>query len=234
MFNDDIQYDDLGPPYKIRKITRQSTMASPQDNKAASPSEVLETIQLEHVPSTHTVHVAVFKDVTNSEFLHQQLLSRNTEFEYAFIDASSVTSRLQVLAAVYKAITIQLSGAMKTPNIHSEIVCSLSPNNNISEAYRRFGITPSSKHLIIAKVLITPPSPLTPSTLQDHLLANVKGTPVPFTDETIQAEYLTDWAKVRKYYKLNNVGWLDGVQDESLKRKEMEFLVLGGMALRGL
>lgn len=65
-------------------------MASPQDSKAASPSQVLETIQLDHVPSTHTVHVGVFKDVANSEFLHQQLLSRNTDFEYAFIDASSV------------------------------------------------------------------------------------------------------------------------------------------------
>ncbi|KAI6082837.1 hypothetical protein F4821DRAFT_263518 [Hypoxylon rubiginosum] len=200
----------------------------------ASPTKVLETIQLEHVPSTHTVHIGVFKDVENSEFLHQQLLSRNAEFEYAFIDASSVTSRFQVLAAIYKAITIQLSGAMKTPNIHSEIVCSLSPNNNISEAYRRFGITPSSKHLIIAKVLITPQTTLTPSALNEHLLAHVKGMPVPFTDEALQAEQLTDWAKVRKYYKLNNVGWLDGVKDETEKRREMEVLVLGGMALRGL
>lgn len=74
--------DDLGPPHKIRKTTQQSTMAS--------PTKVLETIQLEHVPSTHTVHIGVFKDVENSEFLHQQLLSRNAEFEYAFIDASSV------------------------------------------------------------------------------------------------------------------------------------------------
>ncbi|KAI4865501.1 hypothetical protein F4820DRAFT_295859 [Hypoxylon rubiginosum] len=209
-------------------------MASPQDSKAASPSQVLETIQLDHVPSTHTVHVGVFKDVANSEFLHQQLLSRNTDFEYAFIDASSVTSRIQVLAAIYKAITIQLSGTMKTPNIHSEIVCSLNINNNISEAYRRFGITPSTKHLIIAKVLVAPTSTLTPSALHDHLLANVQGTPVPFTDEALRAEHFTDWPKVRKYYKLNGVGWLDGVRDESRKQKEMELLVLGGMALRGL
>ncbi|KAI1768144.1 kinase binding protein CGI-121-domain-containing protein [Hypoxylon sp. FL1150] len=123
---------------------------------------------------------------------------------------------------------------MKTPNIHSEIVCSLSPNNNISEAYRRFGITPSSKHLIIAKVLIAPQTTLTASAVNEHLLANVRGTPVPFTDEPLQTEQLTDWGKVRKYYKLNNVGWLDGVKDESEKRREMEVLVLGGMALRGL
>ncbi|KAI2618976.1 hypothetical protein GGS26DRAFT_341797 [Hypomontagnella submonticulosa] len=208
-------------------------MTTPEDGVAASPTGVLETIQLEHVPLTHTVHIAVFKDVTNSEFLHQQLLSRNAEYEYAFIDASSVISRFQVLAAVYKAITIQLNGNMKTPNIHSEIVCSLSPNKNISEAYRRFGITPASNHLIIVKILISPASNTTPSAIEQHLRNNVQGTPVPFTDEALQSG-LTDQAKVRKYYKLNSVGWLDGVADEALRRREAEMLVLGGMALRSL
>lgn len=52
----------------------------------------LETIQLEHVPSTHSVHVALYRDVQNAEFLQQQLLARNQEFEYAFIDASCVSS----------------------------------------------------------------------------------------------------------------------------------------------
>ncbi|KAI1138102.1 hypothetical protein F5Y05DRAFT_51387 [Hypoxylon sp. FL0543] len=212
-------------------------MDFPEDGAATPSSAVLERIPLEHVPSTHTVLIGLFQDVTNAEFLQQQLLSRNAEYEYAFIDASSVISRFQVLAAVYKAITIQLSGSMKTPNIHSEIVCSLSPNNNISEAYRRFGITPTSKHLIIVKVLISSspaaPSTLTPAAVEQHIRANVKGTPFPFTDETLQSS-LTDWPKVRKYYKLNNVGWLDGVKDEAAKRKEMEMLVLGGMALRSL
>lgn len=58
--------------------------------------------------------------------------------------------------------------------------------------------------------------------------------PVPFADDALQAEGLTDWPKVRKYYKLNNVGWLDGVKDEALRRRETELLVLGGMALRDL
>lgn len=215
-------------------------MASPEDGAATPSSGVLETIPLEHVPSTHTVHIGLFKDVANAEFLQQQLLSRNAEYEYAFIDASSVISRFQVLAAVYKAITIQLNGSMKTPNIHSEIVCSLSPNNNISEAYRRFGITPTSKHLIIVKVLIsssssssTTPSTLTPAAVEQHLLSNVQGTPIPLTDETLQSS-LTDWPKVRKYYKLNNVSWVDGIKDEALRRREMEMLVLGSMALRSL
>ncbi|KAF3069617.1 hypothetical protein GL218_07770 [Daldinia childiae] len=206
-------------------------MAPPSNIQVAS-SSFIETIKLEHVPSTYTVLVGLFKDVTNAEFLQQQLLSRNAEYEYAFIDASSIISRVQVLAAVYKAITIHMSGSMKTPNVHSEIVCSLSPNNNISEAYRRFGITPSSKYLIIVKVLVSP-STLTPEAVQQHLLDNVQGTPTQFTDEVLQSG-LTDRAKVRKYYKLNGIGWLDGIKDESLQRRETELLVIGSMALRSL
>jgi EKC/KEOPS complex subunit CGI121/TPRKB len=50
----------------------------------------LETVQLEHIPSTHTVHMSLFKDVQNAAFLHEQLLARNADFEYALIDASVV------------------------------------------------------------------------------------------------------------------------------------------------
>ncbi|KAI1094052.1 hypothetical protein F5B19DRAFT_446996 [Rostrohypoxylon terebratum] len=208
-------------------------MASAEEGEAIQSPGILETIHLEHVPSTHTVHIGLFRDVTNADFLQKQLLSRNSDFEYAFIDATSVVSRFQILAAVYKAIIIQMSGNMKTPNVHSEIVCSLSPNKNISEAYRRFGITGTTNSLIIIKVLITPPSTFTPTSVQQHLLAHVQGTPTPLTDEVLQSS-LTDWAKVRKYYKLNGVNWLDSVEDETAKRAEMEVLVLEGMALRGL
>ncbi|KXJ96191.1 kinase binding protein CGI-121-domain-containing protein [Microdochium bolleyi] len=210
----------------------------------------LETIQLEHIPATHSVHVALYKDIQNAEFLQQQLLSRNQDFEYAFIDASCVVSRLQVLAAVHKAIMIQSGGNMKTPNIHSEIVCSLSPTNNIAEAYRRFGITPTSKDIIIVKVLISPasssssssPPPeqtATAETVAAHLAAHVQGTPSSFTDAVVAQG--TDWAKVRKYYKLNSgVAVLDGLPKggadggDEARRRELETLVLGGMALRGI
>ncbi|KAI1321971.1 kinase binding protein CGI-121-domain-containing protein [Xylariaceae sp. FL0255] len=199
--------------------------------------EILETIHLEHIPASHSVHVAVFQDVDNSDFLHQQLLARNAEYEFALIDASVITSRIQVLSAVFKAITAQVAGTMKTPNVHSEIVCSLSPTNNITESYRRHGITPSSRNLVIVKVLFpdTSAAETVPKTLEDvqrHLVANVKGTPHAFTDETLSQ--LTDWSRVRKYYKLNGVAWLDGVKDEKAKAHESDMLILGGMALRGL
>ena len=48
------------------------------------------SVNLAHIPQDYTVHIALFSPITNASFLHQQLLAGNTEFEYAFIDASIV------------------------------------------------------------------------------------------------------------------------------------------------
>lgn len=61
--------------------------------------------------------------------------------------------------------------------------------------------------------------------------------PAPFTDAVIAQS--TDWAKVRKYYKLNSgVAVLDaipkGPEGDERRRTEVETLVVGAMALRGL
>ncbi len=50
----------------------------------------LQTFHLAHLPPSLTLHLALYEDVKNAVFLHQQLLEGNTEFEYALIDASTV------------------------------------------------------------------------------------------------------------------------------------------------
>lgn len=67
--------------------------------------------------------------------------------------------------------------------------------------------------------------------IQAHLAANVTGQQQSATDDNLAPA--TDLTKVKKYYKLNGLPWLDALE-ESEKRKEMETLVLGAMALRGL
>ena len=51
---------------------------------------LLQSLQLEHLPEGYTAHLAMFHDVKNAAFLHEQLLAGNSEFEYAFVDASIV------------------------------------------------------------------------------------------------------------------------------------------------
>ncbi|KAL7759368.1 hypothetical protein ACKLNR_009458 [Fusarium oxysporum f. sp. zingiberi] len=183
----------------------------------------LETVSLEHLPNSHKVYFALFRDVQNAAFLHQQLLARNPQFEYAFIDASVVVSRLQLLSAAFKATSTAVNGALRTPNIHSEIVCAMSSSNNIADAYRRYGISPSTKDLIVVKVTFPGEDgvePLTHDQIWEHLKSNVEGEALSITDDQISTT--TDVPKVRKYYKLNGLKWMDDIQDEKVKQKEIE------------
>jgi EKC/KEOPS complex subunit TPRKB/CGI121 len=123
---------------------------------------------------------------------------------------------------------------------------SSSKSNQIAESFRRFGITPSTTNLLIIKVS-TPTSPTTASEIQSHLTSSIEGEQVPFEDLALQK--MTDVARVKKIYKLNSSGGAgkkngqaNGVGVEALnvngakedERKELETLVLGAMALRGV
>lgn len=94
----------------------------------------METIQLPHLPE-HPLHVVLFQHVHNAPFLRQQLLDGNTDYQYAFLDASVLLSRPHVLSACWRAINDQLADRMKTHNVHSEIVFAMSPNNNVSRSF---------------------------------------------------------------------------------------------------
>ena len=112
-------------------------------------SAALETINLSHHPASLPIHVALYRDVQNAAFLRQQLITGNADFEYALIDASMVghriflkkeifltwniqiLSRTHALSAVFRAVNDFMNARLKSRNVHSEIVFSLSPANNV-------------------------------------------------------------------------------------------------------
>lgn len=51
---------------------------------------MVEEVLLAHMPSELRLYIAHFTDLQNAQFLRQQLLAGNTNFDYAFIDASTV------------------------------------------------------------------------------------------------------------------------------------------------
>jgi hypothetical protein len=51
---------------------------------------MLETIHLAHLPPHLPIYITLYHSVQNAAFLRQQLLAGNSDFEYAFIDASMV------------------------------------------------------------------------------------------------------------------------------------------------
>ncbi|KAH0252330.1 CGI-121-domain-containing protein, partial [Aureobasidium melanogenum] len=183
----------------------------------------LETIALPHLPQHHLC-VGLFKDVKNAAFLRQQLLAGNADFEYAFLDASVF------LAASFRGINDFASNRMKSHNVHSEIVFSFSPNNNIAESFRRFGISDTTQNVLAIKVL----SPeTTAESVSQHLLQIIEGEPVDVSDANF-AE-LADQARLRKIYKLNvqtKKGAANGTASKESEIKELETSILGVMALK--
>jgi Kinase binding protein CGI-121 len=47
------------------------------------------TLYLPHLPN-YPIHISLFQNVQNADFLREQLVQANAEFEYAFIDAAAV------------------------------------------------------------------------------------------------------------------------------------------------
>lgn len=52
---------------------------------------MLQEIHLQHMPPELALYAALYRDVQNASSLREQLLAGNTDFEYAFIDASMVS-----------------------------------------------------------------------------------------------------------------------------------------------
>ncbi|MCJ1223807.1 hypothetical protein MMC12_000450 [Toensbergia leucococca] len=201
----------------------------------------LKTLHLVHLPAALAVHVVIYRHLKNAAFIRQQLLTGNVAFEYALIDASVITSTTHVLAAVFRAANDMANKRLKSHNVHSEIVFALSPNNNIAESFRRFGIADTTTDVLVIKLSLSPD--ITHKSVEEHLRSSIEGTPVEFCDETLAQ--LVDPAKVRKIYKLNAAaaaakpaskkrgGVVSDLQSDQLEGKELEYAILGMMALRG-
>lgn len=123
---------------------------------------------------------------------------------------------------------------LRSNNVQSEIVFCLSPNNNIGEAFRRYGISDTSTTIVVLKVSdeesVDEGDRHSRKSVEEHLKANVEGEEAGFTDEWFQD--VGDIEKVRKNYKVVKQQ-KKGVRDERDERMDVEVQVLGAMALRG-
>ncbi|KDQ14117.1 hypothetical protein BOTBODRAFT_159657 [Botryobasidium botryosum FD-172 SS1] len=194
-----------------------------------------------------TVYIALFANVANAAAIRNRIVAaaslrgeegerERNEINFAFLDARPITSRLHISTAIYQALVAADQGSLRTKTVHSEILWTLNPSNNISESIKRFGISSTSTSLLVVHVC----SPVNaggpaPAEVAQRLRFIIRGDMV---DLDAGLERVTDWDLVKKYYKLQTdpvISALSAKPDRSNREKERELvneLVVSAVAMK--
>jgi EKC/KEOPS complex subunit CGI121/TPRKB len=171
------------------------------------------------------VLIALFENVENAAEIKQRVLQPASDADalnYAFISATTVYSIEHLLAAVYRAFVDGSDGQARTKSVHSDIIFSLSPNNNIMDGLRRFGIADNSLTLLAVRVL-NPEDDA--AAIKAELTAVVRGDETEVSDAALARACAPE--VLRKNYKLSSTFDL-------ADRRVTNTALVGALSLRGL
>ncbi|TEB28935.1 CGI-121-domain-containing protein [Coprinellus micaceus] len=202
-----------------------------------------------------TAYFALFRNVENASSLRQRVVKVSTltdaderveeerdAVNLAFIDARLITSRTHLQTAVHQALLASSTpNGMRTRSVHSEILFYLNPTNNITESFKNFGLSDKSTSLIVVRIgkPVAPAAPhLRPDQkemqVQELMKDAVIGTIVPLDDPEQGLESITDWAAVRKLFKLNTEPAVKNASSPEEERVVVDRIVTSAVAMKSV
>ncbi|WWC96843.1 hypothetical protein V866_003718 [Kwoniella sp. B9012] len=128
------------------------------------------------------------------------LTSILTTLLYSFPSTSNSNSEIPSIEPL-SISSIPIKPKTRTHNLHSEILLTLSPNNNITDSIRRHGISDTTSNLVVVKFT-------NPSQSQESVYEGIKRVVDGELIELDGIERNTDWTRVDKIYKLSELNAL--------------------------
>ncbi|KDR74363.1 hypothetical protein GALMADRAFT_250235 [Galerina marginata CBS 339.88] len=199
----------------------------------------MESLLFPHFSEHSQVYIALFRNVSNAAALKSRIVAAATaegEFgkkereavNFAFIDARLITSKIHLETAIYQAILAESQNGLRTRTVHSEVLYNLNPTHNITEAIRRYGVSETNTDVFVIRI----DSPdLDASTVQEKMKEVISGNIVPISE----LADITDWASIKKYYKLNNeVAIKEAASNPSREREIVDNIVVSSVAMKSV